>query len=330
MNFFRNKIGRCVAILTSTSLVLLGAACGGASPTADSEDFTMRVTVTPGIGSMPFKAALENGYFEDNGLKVEVTEGYDFDSYLAALDRQFDAAMLVATSTVLAGSGGLPMKAYAGMEAAGDKANMVVIVTKKPELKTLEDLADAGAKVGVLEPGELTTVPWQMALSGTDADAEDIEQVGMSFPDMMGQLEAGRVDAVQAAAGFYEPLLDQGYEVIYRHPQEALVEAGAELPSVFAHFVSSDRFMAENLDEAQAFQKAIGQGIDWVEANPEDAYAMFAEWVGRDVESVKSIEMPEWKLDVEASDFEAWATIMRSGGLVKDDFDSSSLIADGM
>ena len=80
-----------------------GRGCGTdtASPTG-YQLTTLRVAMFPGGASLPVHAAVEKGIFEQNGLRVELTEGPDLPVFMAALAKgQYDIVMSVPTLVMI-------------------------------------------------------------------------------------------------------------------------------------------------------------------------------------------------------------------------------------
>lgn len=322
-----------IAVTAALAVMTTVAACGsndGSDGSGGAKTATMRVTVVPGIGSLPFRVAQQNGYFKRSGLNVKATEGFDIPSYIGALDRQFDAVMVTPTYTISAAAAGRPLTAYAGMESITKGVLTNPMITKDPSLRSLEDVAKRGATVGLLAASDVRKAELAFMLQATGAPAKDIKLVAVPFPDQISQLKAGRVDAAIMAVGFFEPLLKEGYRVIYESPTDLLVKAGSKLPNAYAHFVSSDNFVKKNMKSAKAFQTSIEEGIKWIEANPDEARKMFATWVGRDPATVGDIKFSDWKPKVEASDFVGFIKYMDAGNLLDKPVDADSLIDKGL
>lgn len=329
------RSGRLATAVVAAGAVVLALTACASETTGDSGHSTastspIRVTVTPGIGSLPFRVAQEEGFFEDHGVELEVTEGADFTSYIGALDRQFDAVMLTASTALSAVTAGLPLKVYAGMDPVDEAVLSQPIVTEDPSITSLADLANQKGTLGVLRTTEATKALLRSALEGTGANVDDINLVAVPFTDQMDQLRAGQIDAALSSAGFYEPLLAEGFEVIASIPQDALVNVGAELPVTYVHFVSTPTFVESNLASVQAFQDAIVDAVAWIEENPDAALEVFAEWLGRDPESVQDSVIPAFKVHLTPEDFDPWVQVMEDSGLIEEPIDTSELIIEGL
>lgn len=320
-------------MLVSTNRKLLGALVAGCLVAATAvtsshaaDETTLRVTVTPGMGSLPFQVASKKGFFAKRGIKVEVTAGVDFTAYIQALDKQFDVVMLTTATTIQAVSAGADLKAYAGMEALAKGVYAAPMVTNKPGIESLEDLAKKGGTLAVPRANDLTRWLMEYYLRQKGQSVASLNLIAIPFVDMADQLRAGRVVAAVSAPGYYEPLLNEGYRVIYEYPKTTLVSAGAELPLVWAHFASTTKFVDRNPEVVTKFQQAIEEAAAWINENKEGALVVYADWLGKDYKSVKDSTVPAWKTRFTKTDVEAWLPILKAGDMLVRPVDSSSFV----
>lgn len=307
------------------------AACGSTQSSAEqananSGDKTMRVTVTPGVGSLPLRVAEEKGLFAKRGISLEVTEGFDYTSYVTALGSQFDAVMLISSEMISKKAAGVDFKAYAGMQAITEDSTTNPMITNVPGIENLVDLAKKGGTLGVIRVADETKAALAYALKGTGSDAANLKLVAVPFPNMADQLKAGRIDAAIVADGFYEPLLKEGYRVIWEMPKTAVAKAGANFPLSWAQFVSTSGYVEKNPKTVDDFQAAIKEAATWIQANKDEALHIYADWVGAKFELVQNATIPPYKAEFTASDVEPWLPILEEGGLMKKPIDPKSLL----
>ncbi|HKS19101.1 MAG TPA: ABC transporter substrate-binding protein [Bradyrhizobium sp.] len=307
---------------------LLGGIVLGAAPriARAQEANTLRVTIQPGMGSLPFKVAQDQGLFEREGIKLQVTQGNDQTAYIQALDKQFDVVMLVMTTTVQAAAAGADIKVFGGMEALHETIPTLLIVSNKPQIQSMSDLAREGGTVALPRVTDLIKWLIEYDVRKKGLSVEKLNYVGVPFAEMGDQLRAGRVAAVLGAAGFFEPLLAEGFKAIARYPQEALLASGAKLPLSFAHFASSASFANKNPQVLAKFQGAIDQASKWIAANNDEARKIFADWLGANPNTVKNNTIPFYKVNVTEADVAAWLPLLSEGGLLKRKFEPNSLI----
>lgn len=306
----------------------------GAAPTtapaapAAEQTTPLRVAFTPGHSTLPVHAAQVNGYFKQNGLDVTLTEGLDVPTYIAALDKQFDISMSVATIFLNAVAQGVPVKAVSGVQLNVADPPSNPLVTKNPAITSLKDLA--GKTVGVPVLTGIATLSLQYLLQTNGVDPNSVKLIQVNFPDMADQLNAGRIDAALSAAPFYIPLLNSGFRNVVDVTTEATKQAtgNPKAVSVNAFFVASDTFVSQHPDQYKAFRKSIQQGIDWMTSNQADSRAMLAQWLQFSPEVAQASPQPVDASEITADEIQPWITILQSTGALKGTIpDATTLVA---
>lgn len=325
--FLRRSAGAAaVAGLLLSTLVACGPGSGSSSESGGLSTF--RTTVAPGLGSLPFQVAKTKDYFKECGVKLEVTQGYDIPSYLAAIGRQFDSVMLVPSLSVPAAAAGLDLRAFGGMEGATASYSPNRVVTNNPDVHSIEDLVKMKGKIGVVAAGDDYTAYFKTLFKGTDMSPADITQVTVPFSDMPDQLKAGRIDAFIGAAGFYEFLLsDPKYRVIANFPTDVVKAAGVTAPTNWAHFVTTAEYAKDHKNELKCFNNSLHKAEDWISANKTAAFGIYADWIGAKPGDLKDAVMPEWQ-DVNVETYEAWQTILGNNGMLQNPIEPSKIVLD--
>jgi NitT/TauT family transport system substrate-binding protein len=234
--------------------------------------------------------------------------------------------MLVMTTAIQAAAAGAGIKIFAGMEAIADNVLSNLIITNRPHIQSISDLAREGGTLAVVRLSALVKWMIEYDLRKKGESVDKLTYIQVPFTEMGDQLRAGRVDAVLSAAGYFEPLLAEGYKVIFKYPQEALVSSGAKLPLSFALFSSSATFANNNQNVIESFQEAIDQAAKWIEANNDEARNIYADWIGANHDAVKNATVSFYKADVTASDVAGWLPVLTEGKLLKRGIDPDLLI----
>jgi putative hydroxymethylpyrimidine transport system substrate-binding protein len=206
--------------------------------------------------------ALENGYFEEEGLNVDVQVPADPTTALQLVATGDDDFTISYQADVLyARSQGLEVKSVAAL-------------VQHP-LNTIMALESAG----ISEPADLegktvgvTGVPSDEAMLGAileDAglSLEDVEVVNVGF-DLMPSLLGGSVDAIIGGYYVHESILaeQQGSPVVAMNVQDHGVPDYYELL-----MVTSDAFAEENPDVVEGFIRALQRGYEAAAADPDAA-----------------------------------------------------------
>lgn len=301
----------------------------GRDSTMPSEMTTVRVAMISGVGSLPYHVAEERGFFEERNIKTETTPGLATNQQMQGLGSQFDVVQSPVPLWVGTKSAGLDVQIFSGLEGLTEDILTNPLITNDPELETLEDFVSTDKSIAV-HPGPYTPALLDYVLKQIDPNlsADDLNLVQIPFPDQMEQLRAERVDALIGAVGFFEPLLDEGYRVIARFPQDSVVAAGGNLPILFNTYGTTTTYAEENPEVLRAYRDALQAAADWIYANEDEALSMFAEWVGRDPETLGSVTIPFYTTDVNVQDIAPWVEIWDSYGLLEEPVEPETLVAD--
>lgn len=261
---------RVASGLLAAALTLSLTACGGsssnsdASAAADSGSTHLRLIYSPSLCAAPMYIAIENGYFEDEGLDIEqVTVDAVHVSEAIGAD-QVDVGMGLIGKLLQPLENGLPIKFTTGIHTGCIK----LLVPGDSDIKSVADLK--GKKIGVPGLADAATVVSKRSLSAagigvTDQNME-VEFSVYSRNDLAQALQNGAVDAIalgdpQAAVAQDQygltALIDTATDPTYK--DEYCCDA----------FVTS-KLAEENPEAAAAFTRAVQKGAQWVEEHPEE------------------------------------------------------------
>jgi NitT/TauT family transport system substrate-binding protein len=193
--------------------MLLGTAgCGllGGSDEAESnpsgglEKPKIKVGIIPSTDMAPLYVALNEGYFKDEGLDVElVTLGGGGEAMTSLLGGDVDFSFASYPLLVQAqqkGKGKVDVKIVSDASAA--KPDTVAVVVKKDSpLRSAADLEDK--KIAVTSTGSMADLAVLAGMKAAKADTSGIKWKVMKFPDMLPKLQSGEIDA----AFLVEPFL---------------------------------------------------------------------------------------------------------------------------
>lgn len=260
-----HKAARRNALVLVVMLALLVAACGSNSDNDSASgltDVTFRLDWVVVGQHAPFYAALEQGFFEDEGLSVEILEG--FGSGLAATlvgngtdDFGFSDAGVVALSL----EQGVPIKMVMGVL----QRNPSVILSLASS--GIESPADLAGKTVGASPGEapLTLLPAYLNANGVDEG--DVDIVNMDPSAKVTALLEQKVDAIVGYATAELPVARANAE------EEINVQLYADygITALSNGIITSDSMLEENPDVVAKFVRAVEKGIAWTLENQEEA-----------------------------------------------------------
>jgi NitT/TauT family transport system substrate-binding protein len=224
-----------------------------------------------------FFVALEQGFFADEGLNVEILEGGGSGLALQQVgnkDDDFGLADFGALAS--ARSEGLNVKTVANIFR---RSPHVIVSLESAGISAPEDLR--GRKIGAA-PGEspLTLLPAYLAANGMSES--DVEVVSMDAAAKLPALYEGRVDALVGFAPSEVPIMAQSA------PEPVAVQYYADhgVISISSGIIAHDDTIAERPEVVAAFVRAVQRGIEWARDHPDEAVdamaARFPRSVNRD------------------------------------------------
>src|SRR5690349_11034314 len=135
-----NCIRRLLGLAVCLALVVTGCGDDGAKPTGQGVT-RIRVALFPSGSTVPAHVAVANRICEQNGLRVDVTEGTDLPVFMAALaNGQYDIVMSTPTLALVGAEKRLDLAIVAGLQQQTAQRPNAVWLTKDPSIETLDQL----------------------------------------------------------------------------------------------------------------------------------------------------------------------------------------------
>jgi NitT/TauT family transport system substrate-binding protein len=259
-------------------LGVLVAACGGdddddgGGGEASGETVEVNIGTQPWIGYGPFWIADDQGFDTDHGVDIKLTNfSTDQDLESGFASGRFQAANNANNTLIRLADLGLDYKIVL-MEDISLEADAVV--SCNPDIRSIEDLADAeGIKVA-FEEFSVSDVLFRYALNEAGVDFENFEYTPIPAADAGTAAVAGRVDVAVTYEPYLQAAIEEGdnCEIIYTAAErEGLISDALAVNTQFAE---------ENPDAVVGVLQAWGDAVDYYNQNTEDAQAIIAEAVG--------------------------------------------------
>lgn len=308
-----------VALLASSGCGLLSGSEGEGSGKNGLEQSKISVGVMPIVDTAAFHYALDNGYFEKEGLEVEprtIQGGADGIPLLAngELDitwgnwvSYFQAQQKGAVDLSLLTDGYRAKKGMFLTMAAPGKG-----ISKPEDLK--------GKKIAVNTTKNVVELSTLAALKPYGVTKNDVEFVELPFPDMPAALQRGDVDA----ATMLDPFITKSEEIGAKQVLDVATADATEVP--IAGFAASKEFTEQNPKTAQAFQRAMSRAQADVAADGSKAKQVVPSYAKVDQKTAQKIRLGTFPDKLEPKRLETIVRLMREHGLLKGDFDVEPLI----
>lgn len=330
---FKRLLKTFLTVTTSVAIIT-ATGCGnsnGSTSTADGgsgndDDFVLKVAYNNSLCEAPIQMGVELGYFEAEGLNVEMVKVDAAQMPEAIGSGQVDAGFGLLGKYLQPIDNGLDIKITAGIHTGCVK----VLVPADSDIKTVADLK--GKKVGTTGLGAAApTIVTRRSLyhAGLKASADDcdVDFVVYSGSDLAQALANGAVDAI--ANGDPQASIAQE-EYNLRTLIDTTTDDEYKDEYCCISFVTGD--VAENHpDIADKFTKAVMKAAQYVEENPEEVaqIQIDKEWVAGDVESnAKILATYNYKPSVDGGYEALKATVpdLQAIGLINPDRDPDEFI----
>lgn len=257
------------------AVALSSTACGGDGGGDDPEGLT---TVRYGlptssyfISTVGVQYALQNGFFEEEGLNVEVTPLPGATTAIRSmLSGEQDIVNTGGDTAILAWQNGAPIKIIDSPLAKGTD-----VLIARSEIATIQDLA--GGRFAISDPGSTGEVLGRVLLERNGVDPDSVQFVGLGSPaDRVRAMLTGQVDATAATILILEPVLD-AIEAGEMHVLTSFAEEFPDIPLSFN--ITTDQLIRDDPDLLVRFLRAEIRGYRWAQDNPAEAATIAAEFI---------------------------------------------------
>jgi NitT/TauT family transport system substrate-binding protein len=266
--------------LVMLCLVLLGTAVMGCSQgketTASSSgsNAPIKLALSPWPGWFIWYLVKEKGFFEKNGVNVELVWFPVYSDSLAALATgKVDANSQTLSDTLAPASKGIPLKAVLVNDNSAGGDGIVV----KPGIQSLQDLK--GKKVAT-ELGTVDHLLMLTALNKAGLKEKDVSYVNMTVNDAGPAFIAGNLDA----AVLWEPFLSKSIE----EGKGKLLFSSKETPGLIPDLLVFKEEITKNRPEdVKKILNAWFDALDYWKKNPEESLQIMAKAAETPLEEYK-------------------------------------------
>jgi NitT/TauT family transport system substrate-binding protein len=280
--------------------------------------------VVPVVDVAPLYLGIEKGFFEEEGLDVQPAVAQGGAAIIPAVvqgDQEIGFSNIV--SLLIGQTEDLPVQVISqGIQATDDPENdtAAIAVTADSDIQDAADLEGKTIAINTLRNISELTV--SAALEGEGVDVSTINFVEVPLPDMVGQLEAGQVDA----AGLVEPFITTGKAAGHRMLIYDRVATEPEL--TVATYFTSDSYLESNPEVVEGFVSAMNRSLEYATENPDEARQAIGEYTEIPPEVLEDVVLPLWQTDLNVPSIELISELMVTFGITDEQADVDALIAD--
>jgi NitT/TauT family transport system substrate-binding protein len=268
-------------MVTATSATLLLATACGSEPT-QAADGTTTVRVSQAFQSLlylPLYVAQENGYFQEQGVTVDIaTGGGGTQSWTAVLGGSADFSIQDPVFVPKSHENGGPGVVVAAIQNA---PSVFVIGRDGGGDATLDDPSVFEGKKVVVSPEPDTSWAFMKYLIDQKG-LKDVTMVNVALGSELAAVAGGQADlALSFEPTVSQAVVDQGLEVVYSFPANP-----DWYPFAFSSLTTTEDYLRENQDAAQGVVTAIAKASKFIYSDPAatiDIAAQYFPDLSRDV-----------------------------------------------
>ena len=317
--------GRLPAALLVALVACLLAACGddddGGGGEA-GEQATVSVQDTAGVPSAFLEYGVQEGFFKQRGLDVQVTPSQGGATVVPAViagDTDIGGSNLV--SVLLAQDKGVPVKIVApGTFVRGDRDQdfSAIIAAGDSDIRSPKDLEGKTLAVNTLKNVAEVTAKASLAKQGVDVSSVELAEI--DFPDMNGALTQGRVDAAFQIEPFVSLAVKEGHRIVDRP------YVGTKPNLQIGCYFASEQYLSENRDVVESFREGVAETATAIAEDPAAFRAFLPEASEIPPPAAQKAVLPAWKADNDQASLELTAELMERYGITDEKPDTSEAV----
>lgn len=325
----RRLAGAVCALGVLTALGACSDATGsGANPTGSTEasgevqQASITVGVIPIVDVAPIYLGVDQGFFEEEGLSLTLEKAQGGAAIVpAVIAGQYQFGFSNSTSLILASSNGVAVHAVtSGVATTGkDGADFgAVIVPSDSDIQSAKDLEGKTVAVNTLNNINTTTI--NQAVRDAGGDPTTITYTELAFPDIVGAVEKGDVDAGQVVEPFLTTATGKGMRQVVSN------YAATDPNLTISMYFVADTYASENPDVVDRFTTATNKSLEYADANPDEVRRILATYTDIDESVLATITLPKWPTAIDADSVELLADLAVQDGFLPSKPDLSKLL----
>jgi NitT/TauT family transport system substrate-binding protein len=315
---------RAIAVLAVLACSLFTAAgCGDDGGGGEKgKPATLKVGVIPIADVAPLYLGIDKGFFKEQKLtiKPQLAEGGAAITP-AVVSGDFQIGFSNTISLLIAASKNLPVEIISQGVLAGKTEKDAwadLLVLKDGPIKSGKDLEGKTIAVNTLKNICEVTIKASLEKEGVAVDKLKFTEV--PFPDMVGALEAHRVDG----ACEVEPFVSQGKATSAVGIDPFYVRTAPDL--TVATYFTSKSYAEKNSDVVDRFVKAINKSLTYAQSHPAEVRRILTTYTEIPKDAAQKIKLPVWRTDLNKPTIEKLSKLSQKYGLIDKQPDLNELI----
>ena len=309
-------------------LVGIAAGCGGDDEPSGGGDQGGQETATVSVSTIPTAAAaplfvgIEQGFFEEEGLKVKTQFAEGGAAIIPAVqsgDVAFGFGNTI--SLFLAREKGLNLPLVAAGQVSPEeeaKDDTAVMVPGNSDVREIGDLE--GATIGVNTLQNIATLSIEAGLDKGGVDPKSVKFVEVPFPEALPAIKSGDVQAAFFGEPFTTLAKGDKARTIFR-PFSAGVPGG----QIGAYF-ASESYVNDNRDVVDRFARAIEKSNQYVIDNPDSIRTSVVDFAKVPKPVAEKMLLPVFVPTIDPDALQRLADVAREYGVIKEPLDTSEML----
>lgn len=304
-------------ILSLLLLATLLMACTNSSKKTANNDgnIQLNIGVMSSMDYLPLAVAMDNGFFEQEGVNVTIHKFYSANERDAAFQSgNLDGTILDYTGASIQLAGGINLKVTSQCDGS-----FVLIAGKESGVNSIQDLRGKRLAVSRNTVIDFCT---DLVLQEANIALDDVEKVEINkIPLRLEMLRNGKIDATMLPDPFATIALEGGNKNVID-----IDDMDLRVTGIAFH----DEVIAEKEEGIKSFYRAYNMAIELIKSQPVSTFeSLLIAEVGFPAEFVANIQLPNYTMaqlpqEKDLQKVEQW---LKTKSLVPSDFDINTLIA---
>jgi NitT/TauT family transport system substrate-binding protein len=268
---------------------------------------------TAGVPAAFLEYGVKQGYFKKRKLTVQVKPSQGGATVVpAVVSGSIDIGGSNLVSVLLAKSKNIPLKVVApGTFVQTDRTKdfSAIIVKGNSPIRSPKDLEGKTLAVNTLKNVAEVTAKASLAKKGVDASKVKLTEI--DFPDMVGSVDKGRVDAAFAIEPFVSLGLKAGDRIVDR-PYVG-TKPGLQIGCYF----TSQKYLSQNGGVVKRFQQGVADTAASITRDPKAFRDFLPKGSSIPPAAAQKVILPAWKAKTDPASVALTSELMKRYGLVK-------------
>ena len=284
-----------------------------------SQDNSVKITMHLWPGYYHSFIAQERGFFQDEGVNVELVINENIDDNLQYFkEGKADAAFGLQSDAMLLFAEGVPLK----IVYITDFSNGGDVIVSKLDIKTIADLKGKTVSVDKLNGFNHIFLVELLRINGlSESDVTVVPLIASEVPEA---LKDGRIDAGQTWEPYESQAIDDGYRKL---------ASSAEVPGIITDVLMfHSKFVEERPDDVKKIIIALDRALEYRDRDQLRSYKIMSDATGASPSSLKKTvqgnTFPNLEENKEAfTESEKLTSLFYSGKIISDFFIDKGIIS---